>query len=118
MENEKTLTDWLYNRFVEASRKGKYEQTDIYLELLNKCVNTMTQRKFGTLRRFARERLKTIYNALKNGTVKKLLLTGDEGTKEFERTISDYEKSLREMNFSEEAIKELVIEKRFNYGND
>ncbi|HRB71481.1 MAG: hypothetical protein E2604_11395 [Flavobacterium sp.] len=118
MENEKALTDWLYNRFVEASRKGKHEQTDIYLELLNKCVNTMTQRKFGTLRRFARGRLKTIYTALKSGTVKKLLLTGDEGTKEFEKTISDYEKSLREMNFPEETIKELVIEKRINYGND
>lgn len=116
--NEKSFTDWLYNRYVEASRKNDSVQTSIYLDLLDRCVNTMTQRKFSRLRRYARERIKTITVAMKNGKLNKLLFTGDEGQQEFETAMADYEKRLREMYFSEESIREMVIQKRMNYGND
>jgi vancomycin permeability regulator SanA len=116
--NEKAFTDWLYNRYVEAVRKNDYRQMSIYLDLLNRCVSMMTQRKFSRLRRLARERIKAITIAYKSGKLKKLLLAGEEGVTEFETAMADYEKKLRKMYFPEERIKEMLIEKRMNYGND
>ena len=117
-DNEKGLTDWLYNRYVEALRKSETKEMTIYWTILNRCAYGMNLRKFGTLRRYAKERIKVINTAFKSGKAKKMLFTGDEGIKEFEQTISAYEKNLREMLFSEENIKKMVTVKRLNYGND
>ncbi len=118
-ENNNDFTDWIYNRYVEALRKEDYVRMLVFLDVLNQYIfKALAQRKFSKLRRHAKELVKDIDKAHRNGNPRKLLLTGDEGQKEFEKTIADYEQSLRDMNCSEEMITELVIEKRFNYGND
>jgi len=117
-ENEKGYTDWLYNRYVDAVRINDHVKAGVYLDLLERCLNMFTTRKFSRLRRYARERLKVITNAQRKSALSKLLLTGEEGTREFEKNMYDYEQGLREMLFSEETIRELVIEKKINYGSD
>lgn len=117
-ENEKGYTDFLYNRYVEAVRINDHVKSWIYLDMLERCVNMFTTRKFSRLRRYARERLKVIKTAQRASKLSKLLLTGDEGKREFEKTIYDYEQGLRELLFSEETIRDLVVQKRMNYGSD
>lgn len=118
-ENNHDFTDWLYNRYVVALRKNDYTRMIVFSDVLNQYViKVLSQRKFSKQKRHAKELLKTIEKAHKNETIHKLLLTGDEGKQEFEKAMADYEAMLREMDFSEETITELVIEKRFNYGND
>lgn len=118
-ENNNEFTDWLYNRYVEAMRKGDLMKAFTFSETLREYIaRALYQRKFSKQRQHAKELDKMINKALQNSTTHKLLLTGDEGQKEFENTIAEYEKKLREWNFSEEYIREMVIERRFNYGND
>ncbi len=117
-ENEKGYTDWLYNRYVDAVRMNDHMRATIYLDLLEKCIGMFNSRKFSRLRRLARELLKEIYRAQRSGTLAKLLLRGEEGAREFERKMFDYEQQLRDLHFSEDKIKEMVIDKRINYGQE
>jgi len=118
-DNNNDFTDWLYNSYVRALRKEDYVRMLVFSDVLNQYISkALSQRKFSNLRRHAKELVKTIDKANRNGNPRKLLLTGEEGEQEFKKTIADYEQSLREMNLSEETITELIIEKRFNYGID
>lgn len=118
-ENNNEFSEWLYNRYVETWRKGDITKAFVFSDILRVYIEiALKQRKFSKQKRRANELYKTIYKALQNKTTNKLLLTGQEGTLEFEKTIADYEAMLREMNCPEETMKDLIIEKRFNYGND
>jgi predicted transcriptional regulator len=113
------FADWIYNRYVEFLRKKDLKSTMVFLDVLEKYISTgLTERKFSRQRRHANGLLKTIYKAMKTGKSDKLELTGKEWTQEFEKKIKEYEKSLIDMGFDEETIEQMVIEKKYNYGND
>lgn len=118
-ENNNDFTDWLYNRYVEALRKNDTIRVLVFLDALNQYfIKALTQRRFSKQKRYTGNLLKSIEKAHKNGTANKLTLIGEEWQQEFQKAIADYEKSLREMDFDEETIRELIIEKKCNYGND
>jgi hypothetical protein len=118
-ENNNEFTDWLYNRYVEAMRKNDIMRQFVFYDVLNEYINkTLNQHKFRGLKRYANNLLKTIQKAHKNGTAKKLELSGDEWQLEFQKAMADYEKNLREMDFDENTIREMIIEKKMNYGNN
>lgn len=121
MEHDKTndFTDWLYNRYIESLRKEDFARMLVFLDVMNQYfIKALTQRRFSKQKRYMAKLLKTIEKAHKSGTTKKLQLVGVEWQQEFERAIKEYETALTELNFSKERIKELVIEKRCNYGNN
>lgn len=118
-ENNNVFTDWLYNRYVESLRKKDIIKQFIFFDVINQFVNkALTQRRFSQQRRYANNLIKAIQKAHKNGTSHKLQLSGEEWQREFEKAIADYERNLRELDFDEEQIRELIIEKKCNYGND
>lgn len=118
-QNNNDFTDWLYNRYIEAMRKNDTVRQFVFYDVLNQFICTaLNQRRFSGLKRYANNLLKTIQKAHKNGTAHKLPLSGEEWKQEFHKAIADYEKSLHEMGFGEETIKELIIEKKYNYGKD
>jgi len=118
-KNENDFVDWLYNRYVEALRNKDFLQMSIYFDVLDRCVSmAFSQRKFSSLRTRAKKRLKEIATAGKNGTLCKLDFVGEEFVREFEKAMQDYEQTLKDQGFSQQLIRDLVIEKRCNYGND
>ena len=116
-ENHNEFTDWLYNRFVEAYRKNNSVKAFIFLDVLTEYIGKVLHaRKFARQRRHAKELLKSLHTSFKDGSTAKLLLTGSEGKQEFEKAIADYERMLTQIGYGEETIKELIIEKKMNYG--
>jgi len=112
------FADWLYNRFVENYRKQDISKAFIFYDVLIQYKLFAQQlTKLSDQRRHIKQLHGNITKALKEKKADTLLLTGDEGQKEFEKTIADFEAMLRDMNCPEETIRDLVIEKRFNYGN-
>lgn len=117
--NNNDFTDWLYNAYVVAIRRNDTKRALVFLDVLNQYVfRVLAKRKSGKRKRHAKELLKTVQKAAKNGTTHKLVLTGEEGLREFEAAMAKYEKALREMGLGEETITELVNEKKMEYGND
>ncbi|MBO9676315.1 MAG: hypothetical protein J7577_22935 [Sphingobacteriaceae bacterium] len=113
------FADWIYNRYVEFLKAKDYTRSMLFLDVLEKYINTgLTERKFSRHRRYANALLKRIYKAMKTGKTNTLELTGKEWQEEFQRVISDYEKMLIDLNLPQEVIKEMVIEKKLSYGND
>jgi predicted amidophosphoribosyltransferase len=118
-ENNNAFTDWLYNRYVESLRKKDIVKQFLFFDVINEFLKkALSQRKFSQQRRYANSLLRSIQKAHKNGTTEKLQLSGEEWQREFEKAIADYERNLRELDFDEEHIQELIIEKKCNYGND
>ncbi|SOD17769.1 hypothetical protein [Pedobacter xixiisoli] len=119
MENiEREFTEYLYNRYVDAVRNDKYTAEQIYDDLLRRCVYNLPSRKYSRIRRYARELVKKITLAKKNGISGKLLFVGEEGKREFEEVIEQYRQSLIEQGLPEETIDRWVIDKKKYYGND
>ncbi len=112
------FTDWLYNRYVEARRKNDFLKAFVFLDVLNQFVIWTDQPKYRQQKRYAKELIKAIGKAVKNSTAHRLLLRGEEGQREFEQKMAAYEKELNEIGYDQETIRELVIDKRWNYGND
>jgi ubiquinone biosynthesis protein Coq4 len=118
-ENNNDFADWLYNRYVEALRKNDTIRALVFLDVMNQYfIKALTQRRFSKQKRYTGNLLKSIEKAHKNGTANKLTLLGEEWQREFEKAIADYERNLRAMDFNEEHIRELIIEKKYNYGNE
>lgn len=116
--NHNDFADWLYNRYVESIRNEDFVSLTVFFDVLNKYKDTvLTLRGLSKQKRHADKLLKIIHKAHKHRTTKKIQLTGAEWKQEFERAITEYETMLTEMNLSKETIKEMVIEKRCNYGN-
>lgn len=104
---------------MEAWRKQDITKAFVFSDVLRAYIDkALSQRKFSKQKRHANELNKTIYKALQNSSTHKLLFTGQEGVDEFNAEIAKYEQRLREAGCSEEYIREMVIEKKFNYGND
>ncbi|RLJ75167.1 hypothetical protein [Pedobacter alluvionis] len=117
-DTDNKFTDWIYNRYVESIRNEDFTRMTLFFDVLSKYINTsLTQRRQSKQRRYADRLLKAIHKAHKSGTAKKLQLAGAEWQQEFEKAIAEYETMLTDMNLSKETIQEMVIEKRFNYGN-
>ncbi len=117
-EIEKDFTEYLYNRYVEAERKNDFDRGRIYEDLLDRCIYTLTSRKYSTIRRYAKELQKKISSARKNGTTSRLRLVGEEGKREFEKMIKEYRQSLIEEGIPEEIITGMVMHRKNNYDND
>ncbi len=116
-ENSNEFTDWLYNRFVEASRKDNIVKAFIFLDVLRVYTEMVLHaRKYSRQRRHAKGLLKSIEVSFKDKTTAKLLLTGIEGKQEFEKAMADYERMLIDLGYSRELIDDRLIDKRFNYG--
>ena len=111
---EKEFIDFIYNRYVDAVRR--HDSSDLqYWKILDNCMSMLSMRKYAALRRHARERLKDIKRAIQSEPPIKLRKVGQEGEIEFRKEIEDYEKRLREFNFSEDFIRERIIQKREDY---
>lgn len=118
-ENERDYFEWLYNRYVEAFRKKEYQHTTIYYDALERFVWMMPKTgKYSGQHRYAKQFLKIITDANRNGTVGKLQLSGQEFTREYERVISEYRKTLTDEGWGEETVNYLVSIKQESYGND
>jgi hypothetical protein len=116
---DNSLVDWLYNRFVEAVRKNDYSKSFIYEDVLNKTIHLLPAgRKYSALKRRAKALTKEILKASKSSSPKELHYTGAEFVADFKRAIAEYEQELRDLDIDEETIKEMVIEKKMNYGYD
>ncbi|ALR29280.1 hypothetical protein ATE47_01470 [Chryseobacterium sp. IHB B 17019] len=117
--NNNEFAEWLYNRYVEALRKSDAMRAMSFYDVLNQYIlKALADRRLSKQKCYADKLLKTIQKAHKNGTANKLQLLGEEWQREFEKAMADYENMLREMDLGEETITALLIEKRYNYGND
>lgn len=108
--------DWLYNQFVKEFRESNIPDALIYKDALQQYMFfAQSIRKMSDQRRHIKELYNKITKALKEGTARKLLLTGDEGIAEFNREMAEYETQLRKIGLSEEYITERVSDKKMNY---
>lgn len=112
------FTDWCYNEFVRLYREKKFREASIFHEtLLKHSTWNLCGRRLVSQRMHAKGLIKDIEKAGKAGKTEKLLFTGQKGRDEFIKTITEYEKALRNEGYPENVILDLVIIKKEEYGN-
>lgn len=93
-EKHEEFTDWLYNRFVEASRKEHSTKALVFLDVLREYNEQILQgRKYSRQRRHATKLIKAISTCIEGNTVAELLPTGRDGQQELDKAIKYYEQS-------------------------
>lgn len=112
------FTQWCYNSIVDAIRAENDKVATTLIEVLRQHLSlNLKAGKFVSQRQHARNLLKQIEKAQKQGLTRKLHYTGEKFQQEMKDAISAYENWLRSQNYPEDYITELIIIKKEQYGN-
>jgi hypothetical protein len=112
------FTEWCYNSYVDAVRAHEYTKAYLLRQVLQQHYTlNLKPGRFVSQRQQARNLLRAIDKAEKAGITDTIHYTGAKFLQELNAALADYEALLRRMDFPEDYIQELLIQKKLDYGN-